>query len=291
MASVDEVDPDVETTSSERAQTAPAASAAADAASFVAQLPVYEGPLDVLLRLIEERELEITRVSLAAVTAQFIAYIGQMDRREPQVISNFLQIAAKLILIKSRALLPVVTVEQEVEEETDDLVAALKAYQRFKRAARILQERERAGMRSFPIAAPHIPRPKSTTLPLENVSIDMLARAMQRVIDRWLPPPAVENVVSRLPFTVNDCMDRIRTRVLEAPRVQFTEMLVGVNTRVEVIITLLALLELLKRYVVRAYQETQFGDIWIEHFPEHERPWAELGHAPPADDETVEFAV
>jgi segregation and condensation protein A len=273
---------------------APLASSSApspDPSAFVTQLPVYEGPLDVLLRLIEERELEITRVSLAAVTGQFIAYIGQMDKCEPQVISNFLQIAAKLILIKSRALLPVVKIEQEVEEETDDLVAALKAYQLFKRAARILQERERTGLRSFRSEAPHIARPKSTALPLDNVTVDMLSRAMQRVIDRWLPPPAVDNVMSRLPFTVNDCMDRIRTRVTEKPRIQFTDMLVGVNTRVEVVITLLALLELLKRYVVRAHQESQFGDIWIEHFPENERPWAELGQAPPADDETVEFAV
>lgn len=259
---------------------------------FLAHLPVYQGPLEVLLSLIEEHELEITKVALAQVTSQFIAYIGAMDKREPQMISNFLQIAAKLILIKSRSLLPRVQVEAEVEEETDDLVAALKAYQLYKRAARILAEREKTGLRSFRVEPPQISRPKSTSLPLDNVTVDLLARAMQRVVDRWLPPPDVGNVMSRLPFTVNDCMDRIRASVKAKPRVLFTDMLVGINTRVEIVVTLLALLELLKRFAVRAYQDKAFGEIWFEYFPEAERPWAEMGMTPPAeDDNTVEFAV
>lgn len=274
------------------AAAATAAQPAADGAAFVAQLPVYEGPLDVLLRLIEERELEITTVSLAAVTGQFIVYISQLDKREPQMISNFLQIAAKLIVIKSRALLPQITVEVEEEEETDDLVAALKAYQLYKRAAKILQEREKSGLRAYRVEPPVVARPKATGLPLDNVTVDMLARAMQRVVDRWLPPPVVDNVMSRLPFTVNDCMARIRSSVKTKERVLFTDMLVGINTRVEVVITLLALLELLKRFTVRAYQEQRFGEIWFEHFPEAERPWAEMGMTPPAeDDDSVEFAV
>ncbi len=258
---------------------------------FRTQLNVYEGPLDVLLRLIEERELEITKVSLTIVTAQFITYIQSMDKRQAQVISNFLQIAAKLILIKSRALFPTIAIVEEEEDDADDLVAALKAYQLYKRAAKILQAREKQNFRSFRIEPPHITRPKSTSLPLDNVTVDMLARAMQRVVDRWLPPPTVENVMTRLPFTVNDCMDRIRSRVKTQPRVLFTDMLVGVNTRVEIVITLLALLELLKRFVVRAYQDEAFGEIWFEHFPEAERPWAEMGQTPPEEDDTVEFAV
>jgi segregation and condensation protein A len=262
-----------------------------DSVQFVAQLPVYEGPLDVLLRLIEDRELEITRVSLAIVTGQFIAHIAGLENRDPQHIANFLQIAAKLIVLKSRVLLPQVTVVEEVEDETDDLVAALQAYQAFKRAARQLQDREKHGLRSYPVASPPISRPKATSLPLDNVTLAMMARAMQRVIDRWMPPPPVDDVMSRLPFTVNDCMDRIRGSVQVKDRVRFDEMLVGVNTRVEIVITLLALLEMLKRYVVRAYQEKPFGEIWFEHFPEGERPWAELGQAPPTDNDAVEFTV
>jgi segregation and condensation protein A len=246
--------------------------------AFELRLPNYEGPLDVLLRLIEEQELEITAVSLATVADQFISYLSNMPNRDPQTIANFLSVAAKLILIKSRALLPTATVPQEEQEETDDLVSQLRAYQLFKRAARILKEREHSNLRAFSVQPPHIPRPQSKTLPLDNVTLEMLARAMQRVVDRLMPPPPVDDVMSRLSFTVNDCMDRIQTSVKRG-KVTFTELLDGVNTRVEVVITLLALLELLKRYTVRAYQDTAFGEIIIEPFPEDERPEMETPDA------------
>lgn len=252
---------------------------------FELRLPNYEGPLDVLLRLIEEQEMEITAVSLATVADQFISYLSAMPNREPQTIAHFLSIAAKLILIKSRALLPTASVPQDEQEETDDLVSQLRAYQLFKRAAKILKAREHGNLRAFNVQPPHIPRPQSKTLPLDNVTLEMLARAMQRVVDRLLPPPAVDEVMSRLTFTVNDCMDRIQTSVKHG-KITFTELLDGVNTRVEVVITLLALLELLKRYTVRARQDIAFGEIIIEPFPEDERPQMEI----PADDNEVEFA-
>lgn len=258
--------------------------AALQQAEFELRLPNYEGPLDVLLRLIEEQELEITAVSLATVADQFIGYLSTMPNRDPQTIAHFLSIAAKLILIKSRALLPTAVVPQDEQEETDDLVSQLRAYQLFKRAAKILKVREQGNFRAFNVQPPHIPRPQSKTLPLDNVTLEMLARAMQRVVERLLPPPAVDEVMSRLPFTVNDCMDRIQTSV-QRGKVTFTELLDGVTTRVEVVITLLALLELLKRYTVRARQDVAFGEIIIEPFPEDERPQLEL----PADAVEVEF--
>jgi segregation and condensation protein A len=244
---------------------------------FELRLPNYEGPLDVLLRLIEEQELPITSVSLASVADQFIAYLREMQRQDPQTIANFLAVAAKLILIKSRALLPQAVVPTEEQEETDDLVSQLRAYQLFKRAATILKAREQTGLRSFSVQPPPIPRPHSKTLPLDNVSLDALTRAMQRVVDRLMPPPPVDEVMSRLPFTVNDCMDKIQTAVKRHPKVTFTELLDGVDTRVEVVITLLALLELLKRYVVCCSQDQLFGEIYIIECPLDQRPVVEQG--------------
>lgn len=243
-----------------------------ESSKFSLRLPNYEGSLDVLLRLIEEQQLEITAVSLATVADQFIAYMAAIAQRDPQTIANFLAIAAKLILIKSRALLPQAVIPAEDQEETDDLVSQLRAYQLYKRAAHILKEREAQGLRAFNVQSPPISRPQSKALPLDNVTLEMLARAMQRVIDRLLPLPVADEVVSRLSFTVNDCMDKIETAVRHYPKVTFTEMLEGVNTRVEVVITLLALLELLKRYRVRCSQDALFGEIYIEPFPEDERP-------------------
>ncbi|BCX03959.1 MAG: segregation/condensation protein A [Candidatus Roseilinea sp.] len=256
-------------------------------APFSIHLPVYEGPLDVLLRLIEERRLEITAVSLAAVADQFIAYLAGMPRRDPRTIAHFLSVAARLILIKSRALLPQVVLSPEEQEETDDLVNRLRAYQLYKHAAKILKAREQQGLRAYPVQPPPIPRPRSKQLPLDNVTLEALANAMQRVVNRWLPPPVADAMVSRLTFTVTDCMDRIQSAVTARRRVTFTEMLEGVNTRIEIVVTLLALLELLKRYAVRCYQETLFGEIVIEHLPEEERPAPD--ERPAGVEEELEF--
>lgn len=243
---------------------------------FTLRLPNYEGPLDVLLRLIEERHLEITAVSLAKVADQFIAYMSVMACRDPVTISNFLSIAARLIVIKSRALLPQLSATPDEEEggDANDLVAQLRAYQVYKRLGRWLREREKAGLRALPVAAPPVARPRSRQLPLDNVTIETLARMMQRVIDRWMPPPLADEVVAPLPFTVNDCIARIESAVAARPRVTFSELLTGIHLRSEIIVTLLALLELLKRYAVRAWQDTLFGEIMIEPMPPEERPLA-----------------
>lgn len=241
-------------------------------ANFHLRLPNYEGPLDVLLRLIEENQLEITAVSLALVADQFIAYMTTMPNRDPRSISGFVAVAAKLILLKSRALLPQVEMTPEEEEEVDDLLAQLKAYQIFKNAARVLKMRQELGLRSYPAQPPSISRPQSKRLPLDNVTLELIAKVMQRLVTKWTPPPEASLVVKRLPFTVNECMAKIEITVATEQRIRFTDVLEGVDTRVEIVVTLLALLELLKRYVVRVYQETTFGDIMIEYFPVEERP-------------------
>lgn len=244
----------------------------AEQANFHLRLPNYEGPLDVLLRLIEENQLEITAVSLALVADQFIAYMTHMPNRDPRSISGFVAVAAKLILLKSRALLPQVQMTPEEEEEVDDLLAQLKAYQIFKNAAKVLKMRQELGLRSYPAQPPNIARPQGKKLPLDNVSLDLLAKVMQRLVAKWTPPPEASLVVKRQPFSVQECMAKIEIALATEDRIKFTDVLEGVDTRVEVVVTLLALLELLKRYVVRVYQESAFGDIVIESFPLEERP-------------------
>jgi segregation and condensation protein A len=237
---------------------------------FKLRLPNYEGPLDVLLRLIEERQLEITAVSVASVADQFLNYMATMPTRDPKTLSNFVSVAARLIVMKSRALLPQLARPSDTVDDDaagDDLIAQLRAYQLFKRTAQWLLAREVAGVRAYPVHPPPVERPHSRQLPLDNVTLQLLARAMQRVVDRWLPPPPVDEVVSRLPFTVNDCIARIEGAVAEKSRITFTQVLEGVNLRVEIIISLLALLELLKRNAIIAWQDQPFGEIVIEQAP------------------------
>jgi segregation and condensation protein A len=254
---------------------------------FTLRLPNYEGPLDVLLRLIEERQMEITAVSIASVADQFLHFMANMPSRDPRTLSNFVSVAARLILLKSRALLPALNDASDAGEEGqegDDLVQQLRAYQLYKRTARWLSSREASNLRSYQTQPPPIDRPRSQRLPLDNVTLEILARAMQRVVDRWMPPPPVDKVMSRLPFTVNDCIERIETAVQDTPRITFTEILSGVNLRVEIIISLLAVLELLKRNVIVAWQETLFGEIVIEKAPPLSPE--ELDSPPPATSES-----
>ncbi|MCS7087252.1 MAG: segregation/condensation protein A [Thermoflexales bacterium] len=242
-------------------------------ASFSVRLPVYEGPLDVLLRLIEERELEITAISLAAVADQFIAHMLTMPQPEPQTLAAFVSVAARLLLIKSRALLPLLpSADEEDTADTEALVEQLRAYQAYKHAARFLHMREEARLRAFPVQPPPMPRPVSKTLPLEGVTLETLQRLMQRVVLRWMPPPPADTMIAPLPFTVQESMERITEAVRARLRVTFNEVLGQSCNRIEVVITLLALLELLKRFVVRCHQPEPFGEIIIELFPEEERP-------------------
>ncbi len=232
---------------------------------FTLRLPNYEGPLDVLLRLIEERQLEITAVSVASVADQFLTYMTSMSSREPRMLSNFVSVAARLILLKSRALLPQFDHNDHPDEENgDDLVQQLRGYQLYKRTARWLQARETAGLRCYDVHPPTLVRPHSQRLPLDNVTLAILARAMHHVVDRWLPPPPVDNVLSRLPFTVHDFITRIEAALQQNPRITFHTMLGDLELRVEIIISLLAVLELLKRNSVVVRQEQLFGEIVIE---------------------------
>ncbi|MCS7060794.1 MAG: ScpA family protein [Anaerolineae bacterium] len=240
---------------------------------FTLRLPNYEGPLEVLLRLIEERHLDITAVSLAKVADQFMAYLSAMPRRDPTTMSHFLSVAARLIVIKSRALLPQFgPLTEEEQADADELVAQLRAYQTYKRLARWLRQREEAGLRAWPASAPPIVRPRPRQLPLDHVTLEALAHVMRRVVERWMPPPLADEVVAPLVFTVNDRIARIESALTASSRITFSELLRDARTRAEVIVTLLALLELLKRYVVRARQDALFGEILIEPLPPEERP-------------------
>ncbi|HEY3290262.1 MAG TPA: segregation/condensation protein A, partial [Anaerolineae bacterium] len=136
--------------------------------NFTLRLPNYEGPLDVLLRLIEECELEITAVSIASVADQFLGFMATMPIRDPQSLSNFVWVAARLIVLKSRALLPQLTrldASDDGDANENDLVAQLRAYQLYKRTGRWLLTREVSGIRSYPVHPPPIERPKSRQLP------------------------------------------------------------------------------------------------------------------------------
>ncbi len=232
-------------------------------ASLPVQLPVFEGPLDLLLQLIEREELDITAISLVQVTDQYLAIIEEMGRQGLADLTAFLVVAAKLVLIKSRVLLPDYQPGGggEAEDMAADLMSQLEVYRRFKEIAQELARREEQGLRSHVRVTPQ--RIAPTCYDLEGVSLEALLAAAQEALDA-IPAESVNGVIAPMTLTVQDQMEAIEAHLARRKRIRFDEVLSGASSRVEVIVTLLAVLELLKRDRVQVWQEGLFGPIFIE---------------------------
>ena len=230
---------------------------------YSVQTAVYEGPLDLLLELIEHAEMDITTVSLAAVTAQYLDYLHQLEETHPEEISAFLVIAAKLVQIKSEALLPRPPELEPGEEDIGAvLVEQLKLYKRFKEIANLLQGREAQNLRTYLRLAP--PPKIEGKLDLSDISIADLVEAAKEVYSKELEKQALGTVITAPKITIREKIEMISKRFGTAEHTRFTELLGENPTRVEVVVTFLALLELVKRYRVSAKQESLFMDIEIE---------------------------
>jgi segregation and condensation protein A len=230
--------------------------------TYQIQLPVFEGPLDLLLHLVEREELDITTIALAQVTDQYLAYLAQLESQQVKELAEFLVVAAKLLLIKSRALLPRPPVLSPEEEDVgEDLVRQLQAYKRFKEIANLLHEREQEGLHSYVRVAP-MPR-LEPQLDVDNVSLNDLLIYVQEALDA-LPAPPVGEVVTPIKVTIDEQIARIETQLARRRQVRFREFLSEATSRVEIIVTLWAVLELVKQKRARVRQEELFGEILIE---------------------------
>lgn len=235
---------------------------AADPPAYQVILPVFEGPLDLLLHLIEREELDITEISLAQVTNQYIDYLAQLNERSPDNLADFLIVAAKLLLIKSRVLLPQPPGPPALEEdEGEDLVRQLIEYKKFKDAARWLQELEAQGLRSYIRLAP-IPR-LERTVDLGDVTLDDLLATVRQVLAVTPAAPTVNDTVAPITVTMSGQMALIEQETTGGRSVSFVRLLERATSRLEIIVTFLALLELVKQLRVRMRQDGAFGDIVI----------------------------
>ena len=230
--------------------------------TYQIRLPVFEGPLDLLLHIIERQELDITTVALAQVTNQYLSHIRKLQLRHARDLTAFLVVAAKLMLIKSQALLPRPPA-QPPENGTDgrQLVNQLKVYQRFKRAATLLREREIQGLHSYLRMVSLASLPPQPDL--GNTTPDDLLAFVQEALNT-LPASPVSDVVPPFTLTVEDQIALIQKTLRSRRQVCFRDILSKTSTRPEVIATLLAVLELVKRDWVSIWQEHLFGAITIE---------------------------
>lgn len=234
------------------------------AAAYEVSLPVYEGPLDLLLDLIERAELDITSVALAQVTDQYLAYIRAMQAQiSAESISSFLVIAAKLLQIKSEALLPRPPVHEAGEEDVGaSLAQQLRLYKHFKEIANWLAEREARNLRMYLRVAP--PPKVEDRLDLSNVTLLDLLAAAEEIFAAEQDKQALSTVISAPRVTIRQKIQFISRLLHEQQRATFRQIIGASQSRLEIVVTFLALLELIKRYRVAVVQEALFSDIQIE---------------------------
>lgn len=235
---------------------------------YTIDMPTFSGPLDLLLHLIEQEALDITVISLVTVTEQYLSQVRGMQEQQMERLIDFLVLGARLAQIKSRALLPqnpALMVDEELEEDpAEALVRQLKAYKRFKRAAGWLHERQELGWRTYLRVAP--PPKLEKRLDLTGVTVNSLYHALQMALARDESRKESVTLVEPRRITIERQLRTVRRRLLSQRPFTFYELLSKKADRVEISVSLLAVLELVKRREIRTKQEVLFGPITILPF-------------------------
>ncbi len=229
-------------------------------------LPVFQGPLDLLLHLIERDDLDITAVSLVAVTDQYLRAIRTGERFDPQALAEFVAVGARLIYLKSKALLPRPPQEDADLLEDDDvgaeLIELLREYRRFSEVADLLEERQEEGSRIYTRLAPPPEAPEGTGL--GNVTMDRLRAIMLEVLNKTPVEPRTRAVIPRdTTMTLSDRMFDFRERLQRRGKFSFRRMMMECKTRVDVVVSFLAVLELIRSGECDAEQDGAWGDIVV----------------------------
>jgi len=222
------------------------------------KIPEFEGPLDLLLHLIRENKVDIYDIPISLITGQYLQYIEFMKELDLEIAGEFLVMAATLIQIKSRMLLPP---EEEVssEEQEDprlELVNRLLEYQTFKEVASDLRKREEEWMNVFHKE----PASDDTELCLFDLNLFDLLGAFKKILDTT--SPELISITKEI-LTVKDKMSIIMEMLEGQEAIRFEEIFKEGSTRIQLIVTFVALLELIRLGLAKAYQEKEFGNIWV----------------------------
>ncbi len=242
---------------------------AAEQSAIAYRVHGFEGPLAVLLRLIEREELDVTVISLAQVADQFVTYIAGQPTSDPALLAEFAAVASRLLVLKTRVLFPRPPVAHDRdrvdEDDADDLVRQLQEYRQFKVIAATLAARDRAESRTFsPTEAPD----RALTGAVAEITLAP-ARAFDlvRVVQRRLArQPATPRLLALAPrISVGEMLAHLveRLRLLPHGEVRFSRVIPAPHSRIEIITTFMAILELVRRRRAEAVQDEPFGDIVI----------------------------
>jgi segregation and condensation protein A len=236
---------------------------------YKVKLEVFEGPLDLLLYLIKRDEVDIYDISIERITSQYLQYMEAFHVLNIDLAGEFIVMAANLLYIKSRTLLPKDLQMAEIDAEDDDprweLIRQLIEYKKFKEAAEKLRTREQMQEMLFPRApaTPEMPAPDENLLVAE-VGIFDLINAFQKVLKRIDSKKEDLREIFAENYTVGDKIDFLLRVTSSGVSIRFEECFEGAASRAEIVVTFLAMLELIRLKQLRVKQENQFDDIWIE---------------------------
>lgn len=223
-------------------------------------LEQFEGPLELLLELIEHEKLSITDISLSQVTEQYMSFLQQLAERNPEELADFLVIASKLLLIKSRILLPELVTDEDDEQE---LAMQLKMYKEYYDASKIIQKIISKKTFSFSRMKPAVTiepvfnPPQSLHVSLLHSLFREILEDVQHIVD--LPKKRIRRTIS-----LQEKIQSIHDLVSRQAQISFKTLFSKASTKMEIIVTFLALLELVKQRLVFVNQEEKFDDIMVE---------------------------
>ncbi len=236
---------------------------------YKVKLDVFEGPLDLLLYLIKRDEVDIYDISIERITKQYLEYIEAFQMLDIELAGEFIVMAANLLYIKSRTLLPVDQQMAEEDAEEDDprweLIRQLIEYKKFKEAANRLREREVAQENLFPriAVAPELPA-STENLMVDEVGIFDLIRAFQNILKRRAAKTEDLREIFAENFSVSDKIEHLMNLTRSGVSLRFEEIFSEAASRTEIVVTFLAMLELIRMKQLRVRQDGQFGEIWID---------------------------
>ncbi|MBI4992518.1 MAG: segregation/condensation protein A [Candidatus Magasanikbacteria bacterium] len=222
------------------------------------KLDKFSGPLDVLLNLVEEKQMSISELALSEVTEQFLDHLSKIVDKRPEDLADFLVVATRLLFIKSRELLPQLGNE---EEDGPSLADQLRLYQVFIEASKKFNQRWNSNQRSVFRVEP--PRRPTEFIPPKNFSAEDLRSSLEKLIRRLKPLPPLPQTQIDKTVSVKEKIEEIKKILARAKQASLFGILKGSKSRTELIVSFLALLELVKQEGVLLKQGDNFGDIIV----------------------------
>lgn len=231
--------------------------------SYNIKLEQFEGPLDLLLQLTEQEKLDITRVSLAQISDQYLEFIANAKNITLAHLADFLSVASKLILIKSKALLPLLEFTEEEEEEIKDLEHQLAEYKKFKDASLKLGEIFNGPDALF--SREGFLGVEKVFYPPENIVAEDLGKIFNKVLGEIPVAEKLEEESVKEVLTLEDKITHLQDTLRQRVEASFSEIISTARDKVEIVVSFLAMLELVKQRMIHVEQDGLFSEINLKH--------------------------